>query len=897
MKSFDAYLLKATRADPDWSQHYLHYGNLKAQLREFSNRRLYLKRLVKTGGNITESDFILACRSQGNDGSFTNIQSRNVQANPNADDYFKYVDLEEGGGGLMDFDAAMSRLSMIESERMSSLLDMEVAKAGSFYSERLEFLKDSMEHLNGIVSVTDPKNVQIDERKQSHMAQEGRELPSSNEKNAHEKLISLGDEILEEGDLPSANESTEQERLMTLGDEILEVYAFVVVNVIALRQILIRYDAFVRTFNGIPLTKWLTKWHLRTRTWDDSSGCHFQDIFDLKSLDFLEESFSLQMQKLQSQHTEDKTNPCSESTISYLRDFTSQYNQFGQLLDKTLLSVERAAGGNIVFRDRLISNLRYYLLVGSVKRSLSMEPKYLVMRGRHLKAEMKAIAKWRETRIIPAEDEETLGAKKMNPENVLPLLLNLFSCFLYMMNNYIIEPSSAYYANALGSSDALSGIMIGASPWFALVSSIGYSVWTNYSYKQPILFSGILQSAGNLMYASAYGYNSMLVCLLGRCVTGLGAPRVINRRYVADATPFSLRTAASAAFAMATAVGAAMGPFAAILLDMIDFEFSLPFLGKQYFNGMTGPGYFMSLVWFVFSVFILVFFKEPTRSGLDELKRREAESVTSSKKNPLMENTSQQPSPQAGSEPLEHGAVNLGESSSACEYDSDDTDEKNENKSSVMSCFQNMTRAVFLCMSLIFMKRIALESVVGSTSVITKNRFGWSIRNVGTLHFINGMLVIPLSILAGWLSQFYEDRYLALWLMCITLIGMLLLIDVTDFVSTETESYNSDHWLAVGPAKYVTGSLIAFSGIEACESYIASLMSKVVPSALATGTFNSGLLATLVGTSGRAVGDLFITAMGLISIRNLLNLLMVPSSLLVVISIFLVRFNYDIIAV
>ena len=98
------------------------------------------------------------------------------------------------------------------------------------------------------------------------------------------------------------------------------------------------------------------------------------------------------------------------------------------------------------------------------------------------------------------------------------------------MNNYIIEPSSAYYAEALGSSDALSGLMIGFSSLFSLVSSIGYSYWTNHTYKQPILFAGVLQTIGNLIYANAYGYQSVSMCLVGRAITGLGAPRIINRR-------------------------------------------------------------------------------------------------------------------------------------------------------------------------------------------------------------------------------------------------------------------------------------------------------------------------------------------------------------------------------
>lgn len=50
---------------------------------------------------------------------------------------------------------------------------------------------------------------------------------------------------------------------------------------------------------------------------------------------------------------------------------------------------------------------------------------------------------------------------------------------------------------------------------------------------------------------------------------------------------FSLRMAPSAAFALATALGAALGPGMAIILDLFDFEFCLPGFGKQTFNGMT----------------------------------------------------------------------------------------------------------------------------------------------------------------------------------------------------------------------------------------------------------------------------------------------------------------------
>jgi len=218
-------------------------------------------------------------------------------------------------------------------------------------------------------------------------------------------------------------------------------------------------------------------------------------------------------------------------------------------------------------------------------------------------------------------------------------------------------------------------------------------------------------------------------------------------------------------------------------------------------------------------------------------------------------------------------------------------------KSVYCSCMKNITRPVIICMSLIFMKRISLEAIVGSTSIITKNRYGWSIKNVGTLHLVNGVIVIPVSILSGYLSTSYEDRYMALWCLSITLLGMCFLFDPSDLFDHVTSYTYNESPLSVGPHRYITGSLIAFSGIEACESFVASLMSKVVPSALAQGTFNSGLLATLVGTGGRAVGDLFITCMGLISVRNLLNLLIIPGATLVAMSIALIRWNYELLGV
>ena len=307
-----------------------------------------------------------------------------------------------------------------------------------------------------------------------------------------------------------------------------------------------------------------------------------------------------------------------------------------------------------------------------------------------------------------------------------------------------------------------------------------------------------------------------------------------------------------------------------ILLDgMNDFEFSLPFLRKQYFNGMTGPGYFMAMNWLIFTTCILFFFTEPTRSGLAELKRREESDVMAenAKKKHLFDEMelAQLPGCKCSSQ-LESSMSSLDDMlsrqdsliSAVGSPNNGSIPSKNNRNYCCCSCFKHMTRPVVICMSLIYMKRIALECIVGSTSIITKNRFGWNIKTVGTLHLVNGIIVIPVSIFSGYLSTLYEDRYLAIWFLSITLFGMAFLLDLSDFVHHEDNgTYNEGEPMAVGPRRYITGSLIAFSGIEACESYVASLMSKVVPSPLAEGTFNSGLLATLVATVRCPIPPLF----------------------------------------
>lgn len=156
---------------------------------------------------------------------------------------------------------------------------------------------------------------------------------------------------------------------------------------------------------------------------------------------------------------------------------------------------------------------------------------------------------------------------------------------------------------------------------------------------------------------------------------------------------------------------------------------------------------------------------------------------------------------------------------------------------------------VRLCLFFLFCKTFTIEALVSATSALTKNRYGWQVVQVGTLGCINGILVIPLSISVGYLSHYYQDRVLMTVLLSIGIIGLFLLIDFTDLVGTPTsDGYNDWSRWAVHPPRYVAGYFLAFCSIQSFEGVIGSTLSKVIPTALASGTFNSGLLATLVDT-------------------------------------------------
>lgn len=633
----------------------------------------------------------------------------------------------------------------------------------------------------------------------------------------------------------------------SLGDEILELFAFCVINVLTTQQILIRYDAFARAFEGTPMRNYFLKQVMERQ-------CSFKKILFHDELNAIADSYAT-----------------GNETLPLVVHFCAQRFMFSDIL-ATLDGITDPTPVHMMRKGQWLKSMLAickWSMVGLFEDRLGLEPAYLTDRGKSLTAQMEQMSLWRRKKheiLRPIPEQKLTGMQRYH------LALNLISAFLYCMNYYIVEPSSAMYVSRLGAHDTMNGVLIGMLPLAAFVSAIPYSMWTNDSFRSPFIVSSFLLMLGNLVYSLSDVYQSLPMALMGRFISGLGAPKCIIRRFIADTTPMSLRTGVNAGFGMVVAAGSAMGPAMAVILNQFETVARFPGYSPIYLNGLTLPGYFMAALWGTFTVIVLTTFDEPDRQGLKEQKAMEDSSMAE-----------RPTTPTGGFSPRSEGDLVTVFSEESHDY-SRNTDRLPPQASKlkrlthqILNFADLITLSVRLCLGLLLAKVFTIEALVSATSSLSKLRYRWHVRQVGTLGFINGIIVIPFSMLVGRLSLSYQDHILMRWLVGFGCLGMFLLIDLSDLVSVQHHyGYNEGHPLAVTPQRYIAGYFLSYISIQAFEGVIGSSLSKVIPTALASGTFNSGLLATLVDTFGRACGDMFISTMGSLNHRQLMNLLFIP---------------------
>ncbi|KAL8112402.1 SPX domain-containing membrane protein At4g22990-like [Apium graveolens] len=448
----------------------------------------------------------------------------------------------------------------------------------------------------------------------------------------------------------------------------------------------------------------------------------------------------------------------------------------------------------------------------------------------------------------------------------MSLLLNLANTFLYMVNTYIIVPTADDYSMSLGAAPTVCGIVIGAMAVAQVFSSVYFSAWSNKSYFRPLVFSSIVLFVGNVMYALAYDFNSIAVLILGRLCCGFGSARAVNRRYISDCVPLKIRMQASAGFVSASALGMACGPALAGLLQ-IDFRFY-----KLTINKNTLPGWVMSVAWLVYLVWLWISFREPAFPTEEN-------------------NTAEVNAGPTDSEEVEKGlAQPLLLSSAENQQDGDDEDEEcdaseeapEESRrpaNSLRSAYRLLTPSVKVQLLIYFMLKYVMEILLSESSVITTYYFSWSTSKVAIFLACLGLTVLPVNIVVGsYISNMFEDRQILMASEIMVFLGIILSFHI---------------FVPYSVPQYVISGLIMFVSAEVLEGVNLSLLSRVMSSRLARGTYNGGLLSTEAGTIARVIADATITLAGYLGESRLLNITLLPSLVICITSIFATCYTYN----
>ena len=570
-----------------------------------------------------------------------------------------------------------------------------------------------------------------------------------------------------------------KESYRKVGDDLVKLVHFVELNVTGLRKILKKHDKKIHHSR-------ITGAYISSRV--DAPDSHLQQLYRYEGIGALVTTLKtalleLSVQEEQGESVTGKVSLFRQSSVSDWEPVLGKLNAARKRLAQSTQFVKAVAGQSLIFETE---------------------------------------------EDVLEEGYETFAREDYVPQSVVSNYLNLASTFLYMMNYYIVAPTSGNYAAELGLSRALSGLIIGMTPVAALVAAVLYSWWANRSFKSALLFASACSVMGNVLYALALPCDSLNLILAGRILNGFGGARAINRRYIADTFSSSERTAASAWFVTAGALGMSAGPAMAVFLkSQINDEWTT-------FTNETAPGWVMCIIWILYFILTAIFFQEPYRPP----------KVAS----PLLPLTDV---PAETQRLL--GLTLVSEKSSS-----------NKGLSQVWSNIPVRTTLI-----LYFVLKLVLECLLSSTALLTFVYFDWKTNESGIYLAILGLLMFPANYLLGVVSYRYDDRDMILMALLSTFFGIVVFVHYPGTIYTATQ--------------YILGSLIIFISTNILEGVNMSLLSKTIPRSLAKGTFNSGLLATEAGTLGRAVGDAVVTIVGLYGLDFVLDYTFVPMGIITLI--------------
>jgi hypothetical protein len=410
------------------------------------------------------------------------------------------------------------------------------------------------------------------------------------------------------------------------------------------------------------------------------------------------------------------------------------------------------------------------------------------------------------------------------------LVLNNLSTLLFMANYSAVLPPTDRLCEHIGISSSWTGFIVGASDAAAIVASIGISIWTQVSFKGPLLFSATSCLLGNLVFVSSYAFQSFPLLIVSRLLNGLGSARTANRRYTADYVSRAQRTVASAAFVGCSNLGQALGPFLSLPLARLSYRY---LLGLPV-NPITTIGLIMALLWLIFFFATAVFFEEPVSPRFDN------------------DSLSLITAPLLSTDRLENGEATNQDNESPDRTARSDL-RKHSNRRKKLLDVEGLKATPWwptlpgtvVCVSCLFLQKAMQQAYLDAVPLVTGALLSWESSQKSMFLGCMGLAMVPVNALVAVMSSRVHDVtlvFLAVGICCAAMIALARGLESLAF--------------------YFIGGGGLFIGTVVIEGAATSLMSKVIWSGFAQGIFNAGLLSTEAGTFGRFSGNAILTMVG-----------------------------------
>jgi len=422
---------KALRAeeDVDWSQHTVDYVLFKARLKFFARRRARLRNMIRDSpdGRIPETilEGILAEPFPLLDDEELLNDSKKMQRRKRHQEQQKQQQMQTGRGGgdgddlnapggnvdgslttnYLPFELQRSGSLSDGDESEASGRDPQLAPAGgrrkskrsvmrrvskNERKEMFRFLTWEMDTAQMLyLSSWQKLSAQLDAIVAGTASSSASWSPRSR-KRRQQQLLGL--------EPPSTEQHGSGAMIIELGEEILELFAFCTINIVTARQILIRYDAFARTFEGTPISQYYMKMVKKTQ----------QDVFRFSFVECdklcrctknLSSCLLLSHQVLKHAtsfrkllfHEElhavaDAYSASMPDNLPFLVHFAAQRGMFRDILKASESAASIASTGHErVMHDSFIHHVRNWVLLGLFEDGLlNLDPSYLTMRGKSL---------------------------------------------------------------------------------------------------------------------------------------------------------------------------------------------------------------------------------------------------------------------------------------------------------------------------------------------------------------------------------------------------------------------------------------------------------------------------------------------------------------------------------